>query len=138
MPERNSGTLFESSGPAKGFVMVVEHNPEMREELRTTLTEARYSVIEVGDGEEAMQAIHAADNQLFVGVLIANSDPANGMQTLAYFKEQFPSISLMGMTGLPKLDRWSTPRTTIVILAGGKGGSGRAALTGPHGRPRPP
>ncbi len=75
MPERNSGTLFESSGPAKGFVMVVEHNPEMREELRTTLTEARYSVIEVEDGGEARQATHAGDNQQLVGVLIANFDP---------------------------------------------------------------
>jgi len=123
MPERNSGTLFESSGPAKGFVMVVEHNPEMREELRTTLTEARYSVIEVGDREEAIQAIHAGSNQLLVAVVIANFDQADGMQTLAYFKEQFPSISLIGMTGLPKLDIGSTPRTKIVILGGGKGGS---------------
>ena len=123
MPERNSGTMFESSGPAKGLVMVVEHDPGMREELRTTLTEARYSVIEVGDREEAIQAIHAGNNQLLVAVVIANSDQADGMQTLAYFKEQFPSISLIGMTGLPKLDIGSTPRTKIVILGGGKGGS---------------
>ncbi len=123
MPERNSGTMFESSGPAKGLLMVVEHDPEMREELRTTLTEARYSVIEVGDREEAIQAIHAGNNQLLVAVLIANFDQADGMQTLAYFKEQFPSICLIGMTGLPKLDIGSTPRTKIVILGGGKGGS---------------
>ncbi len=123
MPERNSGTKFESSGPAKGYVMVVEHDPEMREELRTNLTEAGYSVIEVEDGEEAIQAIHAGDNQLLVGVLIASFDQAKGMQTLAYFKEQFPSISLIGMTGLPKLAMGSTPRTKIVILGGGKGGS---------------
>ena len=123
MPERNSGTMFESSGPAKGLVMVVEHDPEMREELRTTLTEAGYSVIEVEDGEEAIQAMHAGSNQLLVGVLIASFDQAKGMQTLAYFKEQFPSISLMGMTGLPKLAMGSTPRTKIVILGGGKGGS---------------
>ncbi len=74
MPERNSGTMFESSGPAKGYVMVVEHDPEMREELRTTLTEAGYSVIEVEDGEEAIQAMHAGSNQLLVGVLIASFD----------------------------------------------------------------
>lgn len=123
MPERNSGTRFESSGPAKGLVMVVEQDPEMREELRTTLTEARCSVIEVGDREEAIQAIHAGNNQLLVAVVIANFDQADGMQTLAYFKEQFPSISLIGMTGLPKLDIGSTPRTKIVILGGGKGGS---------------
>ncbi len=123
MTEFKSGTMFESSGPAKGYVMVVEDDPQMREALRTTLTEARYGVIEVEDGEEAIQAIHSGDNSLIVGVIIANADQANWMQTRAYFKEQFPSISLIGMTGLPNLDTGSTQRTKIVILGGGKGGS---------------
>ena len=44
------------------------------------------------------------------------------MEAVTYFRDHYPRISLIGLTGVPKLDVEAITRTKIAILGAGKGG----------------
>ncbi len=122
MAEFTSAGMFGSRGTSNGCVMVIEDEPDVREHMRLTLQAGGYDVLEVEDGEKAVEAISSGENPLMVDVIITDVDKPKGIEAVTYFKKQFPRIPLIGLTGSPDLDRGGTERTGIVILGGGKGG----------------
>jgi CheY-like chemotaxis protein len=103
--------------------MVVEDESDVRENIRVKLEGAGYDVIEIEDGEKAIEAIGSGANTDMVDVIITDIPKRKGLEAITYFKKHYPSISLIGLTGLPHFEMGNTRPTKIAILGGGKGGS---------------
>ena len=112
----------------KGCVMVVEDESDVRDKIRGKLEGAGYDVIEVEDGEKAMEAMGSGENSFEVDVIITDIPKRKGLEAIAYFKKNYPSISLIGLTGVPHFEMGNTGPTKIAILGGGKGGSALLSL----------
>ena len=112
----------------KSCVMVVEDESDVRENIRGQLEGAGYDVIEVEDGEKAIEAMGSGENSFEVDVIITDIPKKKGLEAVTYFKKNFPSIPLIGLIGIPHFEMGNTRPTRIAILGGGKGGSALLSL----------
>lgn len=89
-----------------GRVLVVDDAAVIRKWLRLILTKAGYDVVDAEDGEKGVAAIQNSDeNALLVDVIICDlyMPEMNGMEAIAYFRSQFPSVPVIVLTGTPDL-----------------------------------
>lgn len=122
MVELTSQNVFKPRGSSKCYVMLVEADAETRRQLREPLLEDGFSVVEVESGEQAKEAIYAGDNPLVVEAALINVDKSDGLEAIAFFKREFPSVALVGMTGWPAVPEEGA-RMRVGLLGAGKGGS---------------
>ena len=113
---------------AKGCVMVVEDESDVRENIRGQLEGAGYDVIEAEDGEKAIEAMGSGENSFEVDVIITDIPKSKGLEAITFFKKNYPTISLIGLTGVPHFEMGNTGPTKIAIIGGGKGGSALLSL----------
>lgn len=118
----------QPEGETKGCVLLLEENPDMRVAMRRGLTQRGIAVIEASNRHEAIEAIHFGNNPLLVEVVLINADSSDWMKTVDYFRQQFPSIALIGLTGQLVDTVKATSRSNVVILGAGKGGSALLTL----------
>lgn len=123
MSQTKSASMFGSTEPTKGCVLLVEDDAKVRRGIRETLENDGYAVIEAEDAQKGIELINAGENPLVVDTVITNIDMRKGMDAVAYFKEQYPSVPLIILTGLPDRSQTTQQRTRIAILGAGKGGS---------------
>ena len=88
-----------------GRVLVVDDEADVRKSVRLTLVKAGYDVVEAEDGEKAIQAIRSGDNPLMIDVIVTDihMPKVNGMEAIAFFRSQFPSVPVIVLTGQPAL-----------------------------------
>ena len=88
-----------------GRILVVDDEADVRTSVRLILTKAGYNVVEAEDGEKAIAAIKSGDNALMVDTIICDlyMPKVNGMEAIAYFRNQFPSVPIVVMTGYPEV-----------------------------------
>ena len=89
-----------------GRVLVVDDEAVLRKSLRLILTKAGYDVVEAEDGEKGVAAIQKSEgNARLVDVIICDlcMPKMNGMEAIAYFHSQFPSVPVIVLTGTPDL-----------------------------------
>jgi two-component system chemotaxis response regulator CheY len=88
---------------AEGRVLVVDDEPDVRRTIRLALTKAGFDVVEAEDGQAGIEAIRSGDNPLAVDTIICDMQmpKVNGMEAIAYFREQFPSVPVIVFTGNP-------------------------------------
>ena len=88
---------------AEGRVLVVDDEPDVRRTIRIALTKAGFDVVEAEDGQAGIEAIRSGDNPLAVDTIICDMQmpKVNGMEAIAYFRQQFPSVSVIVFTGNP-------------------------------------
>ena len=86
---------------SKGRILIVDDEADVRKSVRLTLSKAGYDVVEAEDGEKAMEAIRKGDNPMRVDTIICDIQmpKINGMEAIAYFRSQFPSVPVVVMTG---------------------------------------
>lgn len=86
-----------------GRVLVVDDEPDIRKSVRLILTRAGFDVIEAEDGAKGVAAIKAGDNALMVDTILCDIHMPNvdGMEAVAFFRAQFPSVPVIVMTGQP-------------------------------------
>lgn len=86
---------------AQGRVLVVDDEADVRKSVRVMLANAGYDVIEADDGQTAMEAIRSGDNPLMVSAVICDLDmpKVKGMQAIAFFRNQFPGVPVIVLTG---------------------------------------
>ena len=118
-----SSSFFGSSGSTNGCVMVVEDDVTIRNSVCHLLEKGGYDVIEVENGEKAIQTIGEGENPLVVDVIITDIDKPQGMEAISHFKRQHPRVSIIALTGLEDPDPDMQDKTRVVILGAGKGGS---------------
>ena len=90
---------------ALGRILVVDDEANVRGAVRLALTKAQYEVIEAEDGEQAITTLKTGDNPEKVDVIICDlyMPNVNGMEAIACFCSQFPTIPVIVLTGKPAL-----------------------------------
>ncbi len=86
---------------AKGRMLVVDDEADVRKSIRLILTQADYDVVEAEDGEQAIEAIRSGDNPLLVDAIICDlvMPKVSGMEAIAYFRSQFKGVPILVLTG---------------------------------------
>ena len=87
----------------KGRVLVIDDEPEIRQSVRLALVKSGYEVVVAEDGEKGIAAIKAGDNPRKVDVILCDiyMPKVNGMEAIACFRSEFPSVPVIVMTGKP-------------------------------------
>lgn len=93
-----------------GRVLVVDDDPEVRRSVRLILTKAGYDVVDAEDGEKGIAAIRSGDNPLMVDTVICDlkMPKVGGMEAIAFFRSQFPSVPVLVLTGHPDVENIGT------------------------------
>jgi len=88
-----------------GRILVVDDEADVRKSIRMTLTKAGYDVVEAKDGEKAISQIRSNDNPFKMSLIICDiyMPKVNGMEAIAYFRQEFPSVPVIVLTGKPEL-----------------------------------
>ena len=60
--------------------------------------------------------------------LLRMSQESKGLEAITYFKKNYPTISLIGLTGMPHFEMGNNRTNKIAIIGGGKGGSALLSL----------
>lgn len=86
----------------KHKILVVDDEAEIRKTIRLQLENTDYEIIEAEDGEKGIQALNN-ENVLEVDAIICDvrMPKVNGIEAVAYFREQYPSIPVIVLTGYP-------------------------------------
>ncbi len=97
--------LHTKDTPGKGRVLIVDDEESIRKALRLTLAKAGYDVVEADDGAKGIEMIGADDNPLMVDVVICDirMPKINGLEAIAYFRQQYPSVPVLVLTGYPDI-----------------------------------
>ena len=84
-----------------GRVLVVDDEESIRSLLRMMLTQAGYDVEEAEDGGRAVEVLNSGDNPLMLDAIICDirMPRINGVEAIAYFRAQYPSMPVIVLTG---------------------------------------
>lgn len=84
-----------------GRVLVVDYEDSIRSVLRMMLTQAGYDVEEADDGGKAVEVLNSGDNPLMLDAIICDirMPRINGVEAIAYFRAQYPSLPVIVLTG---------------------------------------
>jgi len=87
----------------KGKIMVVEDEEDVREAIKLQLESANYNVLEAENGEEAIKLLKSEDNMVNCGLILSDirMPKVNGLECIAFFREQAPGIPVVVVTGFP-------------------------------------
>lgn len=90
---------------ALGKILIVDDEEDIRKTVNLTLTKAGYDVVEAADGEAGIQAIKSGDHPLTVDTIICDMEmpKVNGMEAVAFFRHQFPTVPVIVLTGHPNI-----------------------------------
>ncbi len=121
MTEPKTAAMF-GSNPGYGRVLLVEDDPGICKEMRATLETAGFEVVEADTEERAIGVANEGENPLLLDVVITDIDKNLGVNSMNYFKAQFPHISLIALTGLLEEKGSGSSEIRIGIVGAGKGG----------------
>ena len=95
--------LHTKDGPGNGRVMIVDDEDTVRKVLRLTLTKAGYDVVEADHGGKGIETIGSDDNAFMLDVIICDirMPKINGLEAIAFFQQQYPSVPIIVVTGFP-------------------------------------
>jgi len=95
--------MHTKDSPGKGRILVVDDEENIRKLVRLSLTKAGYDVEEAENGEEGEKIIRAKDNPLMVDVILCDirMPKVNGIEAIAFFQKEFPSVPIVVITGFP-------------------------------------
>src|SRR5215510_234055 len=105
MAEFTSG-FFMPDQATNGRVLIVDDEPDIRKVVRMTLHKAGYDVLEAENGEKAIEVINSGENRLLLDVIICDirMPKVNGIEAIAYFRQNYPRVPLIVLTGFPDTD----------------------------------
>jgi len=88
---------------AKGRILVIDDEEDVREVLRLHLESAGYNVLEAEDGEVAISTLRSEDNMINIGVILCDirMPKVNGAECVDYFRKEAPGIPVVMVTGYP-------------------------------------
>src|SRR5438034_1073673 len=87
-------------------VQAMDDESSIRKPVKLTLTKAGYEVVEAQDGEQAIKVLNSDDNPLMVDTILCDIQmpKINGIDAIAYFRTQYPTVPVVVMTGYPDVD----------------------------------
>ena len=83
-------------------ILVVDDEEDVRKTIRLQLKDTNLEVIEAEDGEQAIELLNA-ENVTIVDTIICDvrMPKINGVEAVAYFRREYPSIPVIVLTGYP-------------------------------------
>ncbi|MDA9982795.1 response regulator [Gammaproteobacteria bacterium] len=86
-------------------ILIVDDEEQVRKTIRLQLSTTNYEIIEAEDGEKAIEMLNA-ENILLVDVIICDvrMPKINGVEAVAYFRREYPSIPVIVLTGYPDVN----------------------------------
>jgi len=98
--------LHTKDTPGRGRILIVDDEESIRKALRLTLKKSGYDVAEADDGGTGIDVIGSDDNPLMVDVIICDlrMPKINGLEAIAFFRRQYPSVPVIVLTGYPDID----------------------------------
>jgi two-component system chemotaxis response regulator CheY len=90
----------------EGRVLIVDDEEAIRRTVGLVLKNAGYDVAEAADGEKAIEVLNSGDNPMMVDTIICDirMPKIDGVETISYFRSQYPSIPVIVLTGYPDTD----------------------------------
>jgi two-component system, chemotaxis family, chemotaxis protein CheY len=90
----------------QGRILVVDDEAQIRKPIGLMLKKEGYEVVEAADGEDAIEKIGAGDNALMVDTILCDirMPKINGDEAIDYFRDQFPTVPILMMTGYPDVE----------------------------------
>ena len=88
---------------AKGKILVVDDENDVRDIIRLQLEQKGFHVLEAVDGENAINILQSGDNLVNVGVILCDirMPKVNGVETIEFLKKEAPGIPIVVITGYP-------------------------------------
>ena len=88
---------------AKGKIMVVDDEADVRDVIRLHLEKAGFNVLEASDGRQAIDALHEGDHFVNLGAILCDirMPNINGVEAIEVFKKEAPGIPVIVVTGYP-------------------------------------
>ena len=88
---------------AKGKVLVIDDEEDVREVLKLHLESAGYNVLEAEDGEDGINILRSEDNMVNVGVVLCDirMPKVNGAECVDYLRKEAPGVPVVMVTGYP-------------------------------------
>lgn len=85
---------------AKGNVLIVDDEPDVRALISIALTMAGYDVIEAENGEQALEALDSGQK---IDLILCDvyMPKVNGLEAVTCFRSSYQSIPVIVMTGKP-------------------------------------
>ena len=86
----------------KHKILVVDDEAPIRKTIRLQLEGTGYEILEAEDGEKGIELLDN-ENILEVDAIICDvrMPKVNGIEAVAYFREHYPSIPVVVLTGFP-------------------------------------
>jgi len=86
----------------KHKIMIVDDEEEIRRTIKRQLKDTGYEIIEASNGEEAIRLI-GVENVLILDAIICDirMPKINGVEAIAHFRKEYPSIPVIVLTGFP-------------------------------------
>jgi two-component system chemotaxis response regulator CheY len=86
----------------KHKILVIDDEAEIRKTIRLQLEGTAFEIVEAEDGEKGIAAL-GDENILEVEVIICDvrMPKINGVEAVAYFRQEYPSIPVIVLTGYP-------------------------------------
>jgi len=88
---------------AKGEILVVDDDEEVRESIKFLLENKGFHVLEAVDGQDAIDILRSSDNMVNVWVILSDirMPKVNGVECIQFFREQAPGIPIVAITAFP-------------------------------------
>ena len=86
-------------------ILIVDDEEQVRKTIRLQLSATEYEIIEAADGEEAIELLND-ENTLLIDAIICDvrMPKINGVEAVAYFRREYPSIPVIILTGSPDVN----------------------------------
>ena len=91
-----------------GRVLVVDDEADIRKMVKMTLTKAGYEVLDAEDGEKGVAAVKAGGFNLSTIICDLAMPKVSGMEAIAYFRSQFPSVPVIVLSGTGTVEKASS------------------------------
>lgn len=88
---------------AKGKIMVVDDENDVRDVIRLQLEQKGLNVVEAVDGQNAIDILKSGDNMVNVGLILCDirMPKVNGVECIDFLRKEAPGIPIVVITGYP-------------------------------------
>ncbi len=88
---------------AKGKILVVDDEADVRDVIKLQLEQRGLNVLEAVDGQNAIDILKTGDNMMNVGVILCDirMPKVNGVECIQFIRAQAPGIPIVVITGYP-------------------------------------
>ena len=88
---------------AKGKILVVDDEADVRDVIKLQLEQKGLHVLEAVDGQNAIDILKSGDNLVNVGVILCDirMPKVNGVECIQFLRGQAPGIPIVVITGYP-------------------------------------